>query len=243
LLESRYRDFCYIGYQAKKQDYKFKLALCTAHLRRKFTDALKGGNYQEGSPGYITIDKILKVIGKIYEIDKTERDLFDKGIATEEEFVQKRKKLSSPQFKKLTKVINGRKDFHTNDDNILNGMNYYLKHVELFPKYLEIAALNPDNSLAERIIKGFSRIRMNTLFAGSPRGAKAMATLETIIHSANLNDMDIKKYMKYLLENVSLMRDSLASEANYKRLLPWNMSEETKDKLSIHTMSIKHKKF
>jgi len=234
---------CYIGYQAKKQDYKFKLALCTAHLRRKFTDALKGGNYQEGSPGYITIDKILKVIGKIYEIDKTERVLFDKGIATEEEFVQKRKKLSSPQFKKLTKVINGRKDFHTNDDNILNGMNYYLKHVELFPKYLEIAALNPDNSLAERIIKGFSRIRMNTLFAGSPRGAKAMATLETIIHSANLNDMDIKKYMKYLLENVSLMRDSLASEANYKRLLPWNMSEETKDKLSIQTMSIKHKKF
>ena len=42
---------------------------------------------------------------------------------------------------------------------------------------------------------------MTTLFTGSPRVPKAMAPLKTII------DIDLKKCMKYLLENIALMRD------------------------------------
>ncbi|MDP0488982.1 MAG: IS66 family transposase [Pleomorphochaeta sp.] len=128
-------------------------------------------------------------------------------------------------------------------DTILDGLDYYLKHKELFPVYLEAVELTPDNGIVERTIKSFSRIRSNTLFAGSPAGAKAMATIQTIIQTANLNDLDLEKYMKYLLESVSLMRDSLASEANYQNLLPWNLDQKIKSELAIKTMSIKQKKF
>ena len=70
-----------------------------------------------------------------------------------------------------------------------------------------------------------------------------MATLQTIIQTANLNDLDLEKYMKFLLEKVSLIRESLASEVNYSELLPWNLDKNTKSNLLIETMSIKHKKF
>ena len=63
----------YVGYQTDKQDYRFTLALCAAHLRRKFIDAQKAGAYVEYSPGYITLNKIISTIGRIYSIDKTHR--------------------------------------------------------------------------------------------------------------------------------------------------------------------------
>ncbi|WP_425358214.1 IS66 family transposase [Sphaerochaeta pleomorpha] len=45
------------GYQTSKQDYRFTLCLCAAHLRRKFVDAQKAGAYKQGSPGYITLER------------------------------------------------------------------------------------------------------------------------------------------------------------------------------------------
>jgi hypothetical protein len=63
----------YVGYQTGKQEYRYTLALCNAHLRRKFIDAQKAGAYPEGSPGHVTLDRIITTIGRIYGIDKTHR--------------------------------------------------------------------------------------------------------------------------------------------------------------------------
>jgi transposase len=233
----------YAGYQTKKQNYKFKLSLCLSHLRRRFVEAKIGGDYKEGSAGYITINKILKIIGEIYKIDKEQRELLNKKIITDAEFIKKRKALSEIQFDKLTRVAVGRRDYHLNDESILDGIDYYINHQKLFPVYLQTKELTPDNNIVEQQIKAFSRVRKNTLFAGSPSGAKAMATIQTIIQTANLNDLDLEKYMKFLLEKISLMRDKLASEVNYSKLLPWNLDKQTKSILLIDTMSIKQKKF
>jgi transposase len=64
----------YIGYQTEKQTYNFTLSLCNAHFRRKIIDAQKASSYPEGSIGYITLDKILRLIGNIYNIDNTYRE-------------------------------------------------------------------------------------------------------------------------------------------------------------------------
>ena len=228
---------CYSGYQSNKQDYKFTLSLCLAHLRRRFVDAFKKGNYKPNTPGYITLNSIINVIGKIYEADTINRNKYNNKKISKEEFIRIRKVESEKLFDKLFKITLGRKPLHENNPAILDGIEYYLKNKDLFPVYLECAELGPDNSKAERMIKAFARIRTNTLFAGSPEGAKAMATLETVIVTAAANKLDIVKYIRYLLDNISLCRHYATTENDYQSLLPWNLSPLKKKELEINILS------
>jgi transposase len=233
---------CYVGYQTEKQDYLYTLALCNAHLRRKFIDAQKAGAYPEDSLGHTTLDSIITTIGKIYSIDKTLRArwLHDKEIG-EQEFVRIRKQESLPLFKKLSTWIRGRYDFHEHDEFIMDGMNYYLNSEMLFRSYLDCANLNPDNSRAERIIRAFSTIRMNSLFAGCPDGAHALATMETIIQTANLWDLDLYGYVTYLLGEMAKLREMAANSVDYSRFLPWNLTPELREEMDVHSISIMKK--
>ncbi|MGB4406459.1 MAG: transposase [Sphaerochaeta sp.] len=234
---------CYVGYQAKKQDYQFTLALCLAHLRRRFIDAQKAGAYPEGSVGYITLDRIITTIGKIYKADKTYRTLWlDDKLITEQQFMRVRKQESIPLFEKLSEWIRGRYDFHRDEEYIMDGMDYYLNSELLFRSYLDCANLNPDNSRSERIIRAFSTVRMNVLFAGCPAGAHTLATLETIIQTANLWDLNLHEYVTYLLKEVTKLRNLKANSVDYSQFLPWNLTPQLREELGVHSMSIKKKK-
>ena len=232
----------YVGYQTDKQDYRFTLALCAAHLRRKFIDAQKAGAYAEDSLGYITLDKIISTIGRIYSVDKTYRQqwLEEKSIS-EEEFIKVRRRESLPLLEKLSTWVRGRYDLHVYDEFITEGMNYYLNNEMLFRTYLECAHLNPDNSRAERIIRAFSTIRMNTLFAGCPDGADTLAVMETIIQTANLWDLDLYGYVTYLLKEVTRIRSMPEGSVDYSRFLPWNLSSELRKELEVDSISIMKK--
>ena len=233
---------CYVGYQTKKQGYRYTLALCNAHLRRKFLDAQKAGAYAEGSPGHVTLDRIITTIGKIYGIDKAHRSrwLVEKSIS-EQEFLRIRKQESLPLFEKLSAWISGRYDLHRDDEFIMEGMDYYLNSEMLFRSYLDCANLNPDNSRAERIIRAFSTIRMNSLFAGCPDGAQALATMETIIQTANLWDLDLYGYVTYLLKEMTKIRSLSANSVDYSRFLPWNLPSDLRGQMDVHSISIKKK--
>ncbi|MEA4860449.1 MAG: transposase, partial [Sphaerochaeta sp.] len=232
----------YASYQTQKQNYRFTLALCAAHLRRKFTDAQKAGSYVEDSPGYITLDRIITTIGKIYSIDKTHRLrwLVEKRIS-EQEFVRIRREESLPLFEKLPAWVRGRYDLHRQDDFIMEGMNYYLNNEMLFRTYLDCANLNPDNSRAERVIRTFSIVRMNALFAGCPDGADTLAAMETIIQTANLWDLDLYGYVTYLLKEMTAIRSLAANSVDYSRFLPWNLPPGLREELGVHSISIMRK--
>jgi len=232
----------YVGYQTDKQNYRFTLALCAAHLRRKFIDAQKAGAYGEDSPGYITLNRIISTIAKIYSIDKTHRQRWlDEKSLSEQEFVRIRRQESLPLFEKLSAWVTGRYDLHRDDGFIMEGMNYYLNNEMLFRTYLDCANLNPDNSRAERIIRAFSTIRMNSLFAGCPDGAHALATMETIIQTANLWDLDLYGYVAYLLREMTKIRSLSANSVDYSRFLPWNLPPDLREQMNVHSISIKKK--
>lgn len=232
----------YVGYQTDKQDYRFTLALCAAHLSRKFIDAQKAGAYVEDSPGYITLNKILSTIGRIYSVDKTHRQQWlDEKSISEQEFIKVRQRESLPLLEKLSTWVRGRYDLHGDDEFIMEGMNYYLNNEMLFRTYLECAHLNPDNSRAERIIRAFSTIRMNTLFAGGPDGADTLAVMETIIQTANLWDLDLYGYVTYLLKEITEIRSMPEGSIDYSRFLPWNLSPDLRKKLEVDSISIMKK--
>ncbi len=232
----------YISYRTEAQNYSFTLSLCNAHMRRKMVDAQKAGSYPEGSVGFVTLDKILRLIGEIYGIDNTYRQqwLTDK-IINETEFINIRRKLTIPLYKKLSTWIAGRKYFHQDDYYILEGMNYYQNHEKLFQGYLDCAYLNPDNSRVERIIKGACTVRKNSLFAGCPDGAHALATLITIIQTANLWDLNLYAYMNYLLKEMTKIRPLVAATVDYNQFLPWNLPPELRQEMAVQTISIKKK--
>jgi len=123
----------------------------------------------------------------------------------------------------------------------MDGMNYYLNSEMLFRSYLDCANLNPDNSRAERIIRAFSTIRMNSLFAGCPDGAHALATMETIIQTANLWDLDLYGYVTYLLGEMAKLREMAANSVDYSRFLPWNLTPELREEMDVHSISIMKK--
>ena len=234
---------CYVGYQTKKQDYQYTLALCLAHLRRRFIDAQKAGAYPEGSVGYVTLDRIITTIGKIYKADKTYRTLWlDDKLITEQQFMRTRRRESIPLFEKLSKWIRGRYDLHRDEEYIMDGMDYYLNSELIFRSYLDCANLNPDNSRSERIIRAFSTVRMNVLFAGCPAGAQTLAALETIIQTANLWDLNLHEYVTYLLKEVTKLRNLKANSVDYSQFLPWNLTPQIREELAVHSMSIKKKR-
>jgi len=232
----------YAGYQSEKQKYQFTLALCLAHLRRRFVDAQKAGGYQSGSDGYGTLNRILRLIGKIYKADAKHRTRWQVDrLISEQQFIKDRKKETLPLFEKLSAWIRGRYDLHTVDEFIVDGMDYYLNHEKLFQSYLDCANLNPDNSRSERIIRAFSTIRMNSLFAGSVDGAKTMATLESIIQTANLWDLNLYDYVDYLLKQVTLIRDLPVGDVDFSKFLPWNLPPELITGMAVKTITIKKK--
>jgi len=123
----------------------------------------------------------------------------------------------------------------------MEGMNYYLNNEMLFRTYLDCANLNPDNSRAERVIRTFSTVRMNALFAGCPDGADTLAAMETIIQTANLWDLDLYGYVTYLLKQMTAVRSMAANSVDYSRFLPWNLPPGLREELGVHSISIMKK--
>ena len=137
--------------------------------------------------------------------------------------MRSRKRKPLPLFEKLSTWVRGRYDLHRDEEYIMEGMKYYINNEMLFRIYLECAHLNPDNSRAERIIRAFSTVRMNILFAGCPDGADTLAVMETIIQTANLWDLDLYGYVTYLLKEITRIRSMPEGSLDYSRFLPWNL--------------------
>jgi hypothetical protein len=77
-----------------------------------------------------------------------------------------------------------------------------------------------DNNRSERSIKSFVIGRKNWLFSNTPKGAKASATIYSIVESAKENNLNPYTYLKYLFEklpNVDIQDKNVLDS-----LLPWS---------------------
>lgn len=77
------------------------------------------------------------------------------------------------------------------------------------------------NSRAERVIRPFAVHRKNWLFANIVAGANANAVYYSLIESAKLNNLNIYKYLNYLLDSLPQL-DGIQTEESLERFLPWS---------------------
>ena len=88
-------------------------------------------------------------------------------------------------------------------------------------KFLNEGKIPLTNSKAERAIRPFAVHRKNWLFADSVDGANANAMWYSIIESAKANNLNINKYIKYLLQELPQIEGEQPKEV-IEKYLPWS---------------------
>lgn len=86
--------------------------------------------------------------------------------------------------------------------------------------FLEDSRLELDNNRSERSIKPFVIGRKNWLFSNTPKGAKASATIYSIVESAKENGLNPYSYLQYLFER--LPNVDMQNQDDVDELLPWS---------------------
>lgn len=88
-------------------------------------------------------------------------------------------------------------------------------------EFLNDARIPLTNSRAERTIRPFAIHRKNWLFADTVEGAKTNAVMYSLVESAKLNNLNIEKYIKYLLEEIPQL-DNPSDKKVLEKYLPWS---------------------
>lgn len=98
-------------------------------------------------------------------------------------------------------------------------ITYIKNRRDTLETYLEDGRCSFSNNLSENAIRPFTVGRKNWLFSESPEGAKASATVYSMVEMAKAHDLNIYKYLNLLLEH----RPSNAwSDEQLEKLAPWS---------------------
>jgi transposase len=156
----------------------------------------------------------LGYIGKLYTIEKAART---SGLSPEE-IQQFRIVRAVPVLEEFKAWLEKKKDQTPPKGLLGKAINYTLSIWPRLTRYLEDGHITPDNNAAENAIRPFVVGRKNWLFAGSPSGADAAATLYSLIETAKACGLDPYQYLRFLFEKIP----HASTEADYAALLPQN---------------------
>ena len=190
-------------------------AECWAHARRYFyesiplLDSKKMDTSTDGYVGVTYCDKLFEIEKKIAllsEAKKLEvRQIESKPIV--EEFFNW---VNSTMSEKI--VLNKK---------LKNALTYASNQQKELSEFLNDGKIPLTNSLAERAIRPFAVHRKNWLFADSVDGAESNAILYSLIESAKVNNLNIYKYINYLLEQLPQL-EKLNDTDVLEKFLPWS---------------------
>ena len=139
-----------------------------------------------------------------------------------DERLEKRQETVKPLFDGFTDYIKG---IDTADPGISDvfrdAIEYTLNHEQELRQFLSDGNIPIDNSAVERQIRYLARLRVNSLFSTTKRGADTSAVMMTLIQTAELNGADPYYYLKYLMDE--LPRHLYQDPSTFvKDMVPWS---------------------
>lgn len=200
------------GYQGYNNLPDVKRCCCWAHLRRYFVEANpKGKELDYSNPAA----QAVQYCNRLFEYERQSRAKRHSFEQRKEYRLQKEKPvldsfwiwLSSQSPKKGTRLE--------------KAVNYAQNHKDLFLTYLEDGRCSFSNNLSENSIRPFTLGRKNWLFSDTPKGAEASAIVYTIIEMARTHELNIYKYLNYLLENLPSTK---MTDIEFAKLAPWDQT-------------------
>ena len=106
-------------------------------------------------------------------------------------------------------------------NEVAKAMDYMLKRIDAFTRFLEDGRICLSNNAAERELRAIALGRKSWLFAGSDRGGERAALMLTLIQTAKLNGVDPQAWLADMLARI-------ADHAIHRldELLPWSWAAE-----------------
>jgi transposase len=205
-------------YAADRKPGPITEAGCWAHARRKlFELADIASKARERKP--ITISPIaFETIQKFDAIFMLERSI--NGLSPEHRVAARRKDVA-PLVNDLMEWMKRERAKLSRHNEVAKAMDYMLKRIAIFTRFLEDGRICLSNNAAERVLRGIALGRKSWLFAGSDRGGERAAVMLTMIHTAKLNDIDPQAWLADVLARINDHAIHRLAE-----LLPWNWAAE-----------------
>ena len=202
----------YAGYNMLEEEVNH--AECWAHTRRYFYDSVPLDNNKKmittaaGYAGVEYIDELFKVEREIEEL-------------TPEEKLEQRKEKSAQILNEFYEWVSLTSQKYITNKKLKEALTYAENQKENLIKFLEDGRIPLTNSKAERAIRPFAVHRKNWLFADTVEGAKANAVYYSLIESAKANNLNIYKYIKYLLDELPQLEGEQTEDA-IEKYMPWS---------------------
>ncbi len=136
-----------------------------------------------------------------------------------EEKTRQRQALAGPVLEDLKAWLDHNLTRVPKDNLAGKAIAYTLNQWERLTGYLVDGRLRISNALAKNAIRPFAVGRKNWLFADTPRGTRASATVYSLIETAKANGLEPFAYLRHVLRHIGAAETAEQLEA----LLPWRV--------------------
>ncbi len=172
---------------------------CFAHARRKFFEL-------QAASKHPVAEEALARIGRLYAIEAAARD------STTEVRARLRAEQAQPELQSLHDWLQSQQLNAAKGSGLAKAIDYLLRRWPAFAGYAEIGDLPIDNNPVENAIRPIAIGKKNWLFAGSERGGKRAAAIQSLLGTANLNGLDPAAWLKETLEKLPTCPNSKLDE-------------------------------
>jgi len=186
---------------------------CLAHIKRKFTDAIKALSPEEQKKticfkGQEYCDYLFHVEKKYKDADPAERH-------------KKRLDLLKPVMDAFLLWLQQTKPLTVPKSQAYEAVNYALNQWPYFKNILLDGRLELTNNLVERSIRPFTIGRKNWVTMKTDRGAHGSSMVYSIVQTALANDLKVYEYLVYLLKQMP-NTDFNQSPELIGKFVPWS---------------------
>jgi transposase len=182
----------YSGYKALFERGVVEVG-CMAHARRKFHDLY--ANHRSD-----VAEEALRLFGHLYDIEREAREQ-KSDVDSRRQLRQQRAK---PAAEFLRQWLVRQRGQVPDGSATAKAIRYCLGRWAALTRYLDDGNLPIDNNHVENRIRPIALGRSNWLFCGSLRAGQRAATIMSLIQSAKLNGHDPYRYLKDVLERLTV---------------------------------------
>jgi transposase len=185
---------------------------CHAHVRRKFDEAIKA------QPDASSHAKT--ALGFIRELYGIERMLNERDVpVTAEERLAVRRERSRPVVERFHTWLEALAPQVLPEGRLGKAVRYTLGQWPKLVVFLEHGEIPLDNNRCENAIRPFVVGRKGWLFSDTVPGARASATLYSLVETAKANGVEPHAYLSAVFARLP----HLTTVEDYEALLPWNI--------------------
>ena len=194
----------YAGYRALAERGDVQLALCWAHVRRRFYELAAAG------PAPIA-SEALQRIAALYAIESEIRG------RTADERRAVRQEKSRPIIDDLESWLCTKLDLISQKTKLAEAIRYALSRWQGLTRFLGDGRIDIDSNVVERSIRPIALNRKNALFAGSDGGGEHWAVIASLIETCKLNAVDPHSYLTDVITKIVNRHPN----SQIDDLLPW----------------------